>query len=144
MPDVIAAGDFAGDIITWYNQGLITPSFQKVILESNFPGVWPVNTFDPDNDLDLDILSASSTLNDIYWWENQLILSSPGGSQVQNSSGKKLNIYPNPFYVNAEIQFTLFEDSDISLRVLSSDGKLISVLFSGKLVKVNIRLHGME
>ena len=135
LPDVIAAGDNAGDIITWYNQGGDTPSFTKVILESNFPGVWPVGTFDADNDLDRDILSASSTLSDIYWWDNQHTITSIGQDLSQVNPDLKMTVHPNPFSSEIRIQLSLQEQSLIKVMIVASDGKLISLLYSGKAEK---------
>jgi hypothetical protein len=132
---VIAAGDDAGDIITWYNQGGNTPSFTKVILESNFPGAWPVGTFDADNDLDRDILSASSTLSDIYWWDNQHNITGIGEYPMPGTTKQGLTIQPNPFSFETSIRFSLPEESFITVRIISPVGKCIRLLFSGKAEK---------
>ena len=132
LPDVIATGEMAGDIITWYNQGSNTPSFTKVPLESNFPGAWPVYTFDPDNDMDQDILSASSTLNDIYWWENQHNITTIGEYPMSGITKQRLTIQPNPFSFETIIQLSLPEESVITVRIISTDGKCIRLLLSGK------------
>jgi hypothetical protein len=132
LPDVIAAGDNAGDIITWYNQGVSAPSFLKVALESSFPGVWPVNTFNPENDHDRDILSASSTLSDIFWWDNQHTITSLVQDHSQVNPDLELTVHPNPFSSEVKIQLSLPEQSQIKVMIIASDGKPIRLLYWGK------------
>jgi hypothetical protein len=131
LPDVIAAGDQAGDVITWYNQGGLVPDFTKMILESSLPGAWPVCTFDPDADSDRDILAASSSLNDIFWWDNQLIINSMNEPFSTDDFSCTLNCFPIPFSEKTEISFYLPEANSVSLQVVTLSGAMIRVLFEG-------------
>jgi hypothetical protein len=124
LPDVVAAGDEAGDVIIWYNQGTPQPSFTKCILDSNFPGAWPVHACDLDGDADNDILAASSTMNTVVWWDNQQILPNTNEFQALNKHDR-LRISPNPFISRVRIHFNLQSIQWICLRILSISGQTI-------------------
>lgn len=130
--DVAAAGDQSGDVITWYNQGGAQPSFTKYVLEPNFPGAWPVFTCDVDNDTDRDIISASSTLNDIYWWDNQLIPTHVKGLSPPAIEPVIIRAFPNPFINETAICFDLNSDIPVCMQVVSLSGKIVRTMFRGK------------
>jgi hypothetical protein len=130
--DVVAAGVNAGDVRIWYNQGGSPPSFVMYTLEPNFPGVWPVHVCDLENDSDTDILSASSTLNDICWWENQATSTQEEEISWQVNATGLSGIAPNPFSDKAEIRYFTEAGSQVTLRIYSIVGKLIRTMSAGE------------
>lgn len=74
--DVLGAAYSAGDIIWWENEPSGNPppadpiSWTPHTIRDDFTWAECVYTADVDSDGDVDILGASSGLNDITWWEN--------------------------------------------------------------------------
>jgi len=126
--DVIAAGVNAGDVILWFNQGGSPPTFSKYTLESSFPGAWPVHVCDLENDLEPDIISASSSLNDIYWWDNQMIPTREDEFSQPATHRNRLSAYPNPFSEQTEIRFTGEDGTRFIVQIVSLCGSLIRTL----------------
>jgi len=129
--DVIAAGDQAGAVIVWYQDDPVAKEFTKEIVDQTIWGAWPVHTSDLDADGDIDILSTSSTLDDIRWYENI-----PWATTVDEPLGYQPGIrvdqnYPNPFRHETTIQYYLPEDSGVNVEIYSIYGSLIRSLFTG-------------
>ncbi|MEE9129915.1 MAG: M20/M25/M40 family metallo-hydrolase [Phycisphaerales bacterium] len=68
--DVLSASSF-DDTIAWYeNDGATPPNFTEHILTTAADGALAVFAVDLDNDLDIDVLSASINDDTIAWYEN--------------------------------------------------------------------------
>ncbi|MBN1197848.1 MAG: VCBS repeat-containing protein [Bacteroidales bacterium] len=127
-PDVVAGGATAADVRVYYNDGTGSANFTRVILDPSFYGVWPVWVSDLDNDSDIDILSTSSTNNDIYWWDNQIVSTgmNPSGEKIQ---GLRLDkVYPNPFNQEVRIRYSVADNQHVTIQVFSIMGTLIRTL----------------
>ncbi|MBC8436055.1 MAG: VCBS repeat-containing protein [Bacteroidetes bacterium] len=130
FPDVVAGGDIAADVRIYYNDGTGAANFSQVILDPAFYGVWPVFACDLDNDTDVDILAASSTLDDIYWWDNQT--SATGIHSPSEDHGCDLKkISPNPFHEKTTVHVSLQKKSQMRVELYSLYGATICTLFNG-------------
>ncbi|MFC1572691.1 FG-GAP repeat domain-containing protein [Candidatus Eisenbacteria bacterium] len=68
--DVLGAGNFADEIVWWENDGAIPPGWTKHTIDDAFDGAASVYAADLDGDLDLDVIGAADTADEIAWWEN--------------------------------------------------------------------------
>jgi len=131
LPDVVAAGDQAGAVIAWYQEDPVNKVFTKEILDQNLYGAWPVHACDMDGDEDNDILSASSTIDDVCWYENLSGTTAIDGPTGDNSGIRIHQVYPNPFREKTTISFSLADKSHIRMDIYSATGQFIRRLASG-------------
>lgn len=131
LPDVVAAGDQAGKVIAWYQKDPLTREFTKAFVDQSISGAWPVYACDMDGDEDQDILAATSTLDDIRFYEN---LSQPAA--LDEPCGKRTGLrveesFPNPFRSRTSVTFSLSRPSSVCVEMLAVHGLVIRNLYRG-------------
>ena len=127
--DVAGTAGIGGQVAWWSNEGGNPIQWVKHVLNSNFPDAWPVYLDDIDNDGDTDIVAGSSTLDEIRWWENLLIISTEGNLLNQIPDQFELyNNFPNPFNPVTTIKYQVPELSFLTLKIYDVLGNEITAL----------------
>lgn len=71
--DVLGTADITDDVAWWNNNGGSPISWSEQVIDGNCQGAWPVYAEDLDNDGDVDVLAAANAVDDIYWYESDLV-----------------------------------------------------------------------
>ena len=113
--------------IAWYeNDG--NENFTTHIISTDAVKAISVFAGDVDGDTDIDVLSASAHDGKINWYEN---LSIVGVESTLNELPNEFSLeqnFPNPFNPSTTINFSIPEESIISLKIFNSIGEEVEVL----------------
>jgi hypothetical protein len=117
-----------GSAIAWYeNDG--NENFTNHIIAANEEGAKSIYAADMDGDNDIDLLSAGHSGNDIFWYENTLIVGvDDNNPTVTPAKFKLFNNYPNPFNPITKIKYQLPEISFVTIKVYDVLGNEIATL----------------
>jgi len=80
LPDIVASGQEADDIVWYENLGGATISWKKEIIDPNLQGALFVWIADMDGDSDLDVVATGQDTDVVVWYENDG-LTPPGWSK---------------------------------------------------------------
>ena len=69
-PDVIASSAEKGIVAWWRNEGGDPVTWTKAVIQNGFTGAHGVWAADVNGDGAVDVIGASSGLNELAWWEN--------------------------------------------------------------------------
>jgi hypothetical protein len=131
----------------WQGQSELNSVFRTMLPDANGASIDLVNntSVTSTQTLTLDPSWVSSELEFIAWIQDidtKQVMNTTKFSFVNlglNHAGNeiKANVYPNPFTVSTEINFTLNETSVVKVAVYDNLGRLISVLHDGSLAARN-------
>jgi hypothetical protein len=112
--------------IAWFEND--NNDFTKQIVSNTFDGTTCVYAEDIDSDGDQDILGAAQFGNQIKWWESDLTTGI--GDNNYSLLNKNLNLfcYPNPSGSVSTFTYTLYEKSQVVLKIINSKGQEIKTL----------------
>jgi hypothetical protein len=71
--DVLGTADIPDDVAWWSNSGTSPISWSEQVIDGNCQGAWGVFAEDLDGDGDVDVLAAANAVDDIYWYESDLV-----------------------------------------------------------------------
>jgi len=71
--DILGAADVLDDVAWWSNDGNTPIYWNKQIIDGSCDGAWPVFAEDIDTDGDMDVLAVAHNVDDIHWYESDLV-----------------------------------------------------------------------
>ena len=134
--DIIGTGQGIPQIALWENLGGDPINWSKYVISDNFTRPWPlfINDFDNDYDNDIAVSSSHNGNRKVHWWENTLPLGVLNENKNNNTFVLNQN-FPNPFNPTTKINYSLLQDSNVSLDIFDASGKHVITLINGNMHK---------
>lgn len=115
--DVLGTADITDDVAWWSNNGSTPISWSEQIIDGNCQGAWPVYAEDIDSDGDIDVLAAANAVDDIYWYESDLVGIDEGDITNISIPEFAATIVRGPIHIPADKKITIY---DITGRSMST------------------------
>ena len=115
--DVLGTADIPDDVAWWSNDGNSPISWSEQIIDGNCQGAWPVYAEDIDNDGDIDVLAAANAVDDIYWYESDLVGITEGDAPYITANEFSATIVRGPMNIPTGKNVKIY---DIAGRNISS------------------------
>ncbi|MCF7913497.1 MAG: FG-GAP-like repeat-containing protein [Candidatus Cloacimonetes bacterium] len=136
--DVMGTAWASDDIYWWENNNEGPLSWTRHTIDDFNNGIWQIQSFDIDNDDDMDIITGADVLSSggisaaLTWWENVPVVENDEEFPDINDTIDLRN-YPNPFNPATTIYFTLDKQQYVELAIYNLKGQIVNKLLSEEL-----------